>query len=60
MVPRKMTDKLGMMAEKALKEAVKDTLKEHQKMGIPAVFMKEGKLAYLLPNGRVVSKPPKS
>lgn len=58
MVPRDKTDKLGLMAEKALKEAVKIALAEHQRMKVPAVFMKNGKIVYLLPNGRVVEKPP--
>ncbi|NQU17936.1 MAG: hypothetical protein HQ564_07695 [Candidatus Saganbacteria bacterium] len=56
MVPRNKTDKIGAMAEKAMKEAVKKALERHQKLGVPAVFMKDGKLAYLLPNGKVVSK----
>lgn len=44
------------MAEKALKEAVKKALAKHAKMGIPAVFMKDGKLCYRLPNGKIVHK----
>ena len=56
MVPRNRTDKLGLMAEKALKEAVKKALKQHQQMGVPAVFMKNGKIVYLMPDGRVVEK----
>jgi hypothetical protein len=48
------TDKYGIMAEKALKEAVKDALKKHMKMGIPAVYMKNGKIVYLMPDGKVV------
>ena len=58
MVPRNKTDKLGLMAEKALKEAVKHALSEHRRMDVPAVFMRDGKIVYLLPNGKVVSKPP--
>lgn len=57
MVPRSKTDKLGLMAEKALKEAVKHALNEHRRMGVPAVFMQDGKIVYLMPNGKVVSKP---
>jgi uncharacterized protein (DUF362 family) len=57
MVPRNKTDKLGLMAEKALKEAVKHALSEHRRMGVPAVFMRDGKIVYLMPNGKVVSKP---
>jgi len=57
MVPRSKTDKLGLMAEKALKKAVKNALSEHRRMGVPAVFMQDGKIVYLMPNGKVVSKP---
>ncbi len=56
MVPRNKTDKLGSMAVKAMKEAVKKALKHHQQIGVPAVFMQKGKLAYLMPNGKVVTK----
>ena len=57
MVPRNKTDKLGQMAEKALKEVVKMALSQHQKMGVPAVYMRDGKIVYLMPDGRVVDKP---
>ncbi|MFH1390663.1 MAG: hypothetical protein ABIH56_08105 [Candidatus Margulisiibacteriota bacterium] len=46
-----------MMAEKAFKEAVKKALVQHQKMGVPAVYMRNGKIVYLMPDGRVVSNP---
>lgn len=59
MVSRSKTDKMGMMAEKALKEAVKKALSEHQRMGVPAVFMQDGKIVYLMPDGKVVDKPGK-
>ena len=58
MVSRSKTDKMGLMAEKALKEAVKKALLEHQRMGVPAVFMQNGKIVYLMPNGKIVAKPP--
>jgi hypothetical protein len=58
MVSRSKTDKMGLMAEKALKEAVKQALAEHRRMGVPAVFMRNGKMVYLMPNGKVVEKPP--
>lgn len=58
MIPPGKTDKIGIMAEKAFKEAVKKALKQHQQMGVPAVFMRNGKLVYLMPNGKVVEKPP--
>ena len=54
MVSRKKTDKYGVMAEKALKEAVKKALEKHKKMGVPAVFMQSGKMVYLMPDGKVV------
>lgn len=53
-------DKIGFMAEKALKEAVKKALIQHQKMGIPAVYMQNGKIVYLMPDGKVVEKPKSS
>ena len=56
MVPRSKTDRCGAMAEKAMKEAVKQALKTHQEKGVPAVFMQNGKMVYLLPNGKVVLK----
>lgn len=58
MIPPGKTDKIGIMAEKAFKEAVKKALKQHQQIGVPAVFMRNGKLVYLMPNGKVVEKPP--
>jgi len=58
MVSQKKTDKMGLMAEKALKEAVKKALAEHQQMKVPAVYMSKGKMVYLTPDGREVSKPP--
>lgn len=59
MVSRGKTDRMGLMAEKALKEAVKKALAEHQKKGVPAVYMRDGKIVYLMPDGRVVEKAPK-
>ncbi len=50
--------KYGAMAEKALKEAVKKALAEHRQMKVPAVYMSKGKMVYLTPDGREVSKPP--
>jgi hypothetical protein len=58
MVPHSKTDKLGRMAEKALKEAVKKALKLHQELKVPAVYMLKGKMVYLTPDGREISKPP--
>ena len=58
MVQRNKTDKIGLMAEKAFKEAVKKTIDQHRKMGVPAVYMQKGKLVYLMPDGRVTEKPP--
>lgn len=52
--------KYGAMAEEALKKAVKGALKLHQRMGIPAVFMKNSQLVYLLPDGTITSKAPKT
>ena len=58
MVSRSKTDKMGLMAEKALKEGVRNALAEHQRLGVPAVYMQNGKIVYLMPNGKVVTKPP--
>ncbi len=44
------------LAEKALKEAVKKALDRHAKMGIPAVIMKNDKVCYRMPDGRIVEK----
>lgn len=49
---------MGIMAEKALKEAVKKALAEHRRLGVPAVFMQNGKMVYLLPNGKITQKAP--
>lgn len=51
---------MGRMALKALREAVREALAEHRRLGVPAVYMKNGKMVYLLPNGKEVSKPPRS
>lgn len=59
MAPKEKTDKIGLMAEKAFKEAVKNALAQHQRMGVPAVYMQKGKMVYLMPNGKVVDKLPK-
>lgn len=56
MVPKNKTDRIGQLAEKAFKEAVKDAIAEHRRMGIPAVFMRSGQIVYLMPDGRVVEK----
>jgi hypothetical protein len=53
---KKKTDKMGLMAEKALKEAVVKALEKHKRMGVPAVFMKDGKMVYLMPDGKVVER----
>ena len=52
----KKMGKYGAMAEEALKEAVKDALERHRKMGVPAVFMRNGKIVYLMPDGKVVER----
>ena len=60
MIPRNKTDKMGWQAAQAFKEAVAKALKLHQRLGVPAVYMRKGKIVYLLPNGKVVDKPPVS
>jgi len=59
MLSRSKTDEMGIMAEKAFKEAVKEALKEHQRKGVPAVFMRNGKIVYLLPNGKISETKPR-
>ncbi|MBI5399364.1 hypothetical protein HZB07_01925 [Candidatus Saganbacteria bacterium] len=56
MISKQKMDKYSLMAEKAFKEAVKKALKEHQRLGVPAVFMQNGKIVYLMPNGKIVDK----
>jgi len=56
MVPKHKTDNLGLLAEKAFKEAVKKAFVKHKQMGVPAVYMKNGKIVYLMPNGKTVEK----
>lgn len=58
MSSRGKADNMGLMAEKAFKEAVVKALEMHKKLGIPAVYMKNGKMVYLLPNGKEVETPP--
>ena len=48
--------KYGAMADKALKEAVKKALERHMKLGVPSVFVKGGKMVYLMPDGTIVNK----
>ena len=60
MTAHNKTDNLGRMAEKALREAVKKALDEHKRLGVPAVYMQNGKIVYILPSGKVVSAPPKT
>ena len=55
-----IADKYVKMATKALKEAVKEAYAKHARLGVPAVFMKDGKLLYRLPDGTTVSKLPGS
>lgn len=38
-------------ALEALREAVKEALELHAKLGIPSVYMKDGKLCWLMPDG---------
>jgi L-aminopeptidase/D-esterase-like protein len=59
MVPQNKIDKLGRLAEKAMKEAVKKALDLHRRMGVPAVFMQNGKMVYLMPDGKVTSRVPR-
>ncbi len=54
----KKKNKHALMAEKIFQEAVAEALEKHSKSGVPAVFMKEGKIVYRLPDGRIVDKEP--
>lgn len=53
---KKKVDRMGQMAEKALKGAVAKALEKHKRMGVPAVFVKDGKMVYLMPDGKIVDK----
>ncbi len=44
----------GRIAEKVMKEAVKEAIEEQLKRGVPAVFMRDGKICYQMPDGRIV------
>jgi len=55
----KNISKTAKEAEKALKEAVREAIDKHAKMGVPAVFIKNNKLCYKMPNGTISYKPPK-
>ena len=39
-------------------EAVKKAKEENKKLGIPEAFCKNGKVFYLLPDGKITSKKP--
>lgn len=43
----------GRIAEKAMREAVKDAMDKQLKMGVPVVFMKDGKICYKMPDGSI-------
>jgi len=42
----------GKTAEKAMKEAVSLAMDKYKKMGVDAVFSKNGKLYYMTPEGK--------
>ena len=56
---KKRKNKQALLAEKAFQEAVAEALEKHSKLGVPAVFMKDGKIVYRLPDGRIVDKEPR-
>ena len=49
----------ALLAEKAFREAVVKALDFHARMGVPAVFIENGKMLYRLPDGTTVEKLPK-
>lgn len=46
----------GKIAEKAMREAVKEAIEKQLKLGVPAVFMKDGKICYKMPDGSISFK----
>ena len=46
----------GKAIEKIMNEAIKLAIEKQLKLGVPAVYMKEGKICYLMPDGREIYK----
>lgn len=44
---------------KVFERAVQKELERRMKLGFPSVYMKDGKLCYLLPDGTETFEPPK-
>jgi len=51
---RKNQNNQGRTAEKVMREAVKEAIEKQLKLGIPAVFMKNGRICYKMPDGSLV------
>lgn len=41
----------GKIAEKAMNEAIKEATDRQLKLGVPVVFIKDGKICYKMPDG---------
>ena len=50
MMKKHLKQSLPVMAERALKEAVRDVIKENIKAGLPLVVWKNGKVVKIPPN----------
>ncbi len=46
----------GKTLEKIMNEAIKKAIDKQLKLGVPAVYIKNGKVCYLMPNGQEVFK----
>ncbi len=46
----------GKTLEKIMNEAIKKAIDKQLKLGVPAVYIKDGKVCYLMPDGREVFK----
>lgn len=55
---KKSCSQRALLAEKAFKEAVKEAIALHAKMGVVSVFMKDNKICYKMPDGTISYKPP--
>ncbi len=57
---KKNATKKALIAEKAFREAVKGAIESHAKSGVPAVFIKNRKICYRMPDGIIIDTPPES
>ncbi len=46
----------GKTLERIMNEAIKEAIERHLKLGVPVVYLRDGKIRYLMPDGTEVSK----